>query len=257
MNVALAPFKPDSPYVEHVHPAVNREKRRDGVRPHLVILHYTGMATAQKAIDWLSREESRVSCHYVIDEKGAVVQLVPELLRAWHAGVSSWRGETDINSHSLGIEIQNPGHSDGYPAFSRLQIASVIALTRDICERHAIAPRDVLGHSDVAVGRKIDPGERFPWPVLAHHGVGHWVRPAPVRADDLGLGLGAVGPQVKEASSLLADYGYDLERCVRIDDKMVKVLTAFQRHFRPRRVDGRLDISTLKTLRRLVQSADS
>ncbi|MEZ5898237.1 MAG: N-acetylmuramoyl-L-alanine amidase [Hyphomicrobiaceae bacterium] len=254
MNVALAPFEPDSPLVARVHPAANWEERRGGVRPRLVILHYTGMSSASKAIDWLAREESRVSCHYVIDEKGEIVQLVPEALRAWHAGVSSWHGETDINSHSIGIEIHNVGHADGYPPFPRNQIAAVVALTRDICARHAIAPRDVLGHSDVAVARKIDPGEKFPWASLARHGVGHWVRPHPVQAADAGLGVGDRGPDVDEASALLAAYGYDLSRGAVIDDRMSKVLAAFQRHFRPRRVDGRLDISTLKTLRRLTRN---
>ncbi|HMN37021.1 MAG TPA: N-acetylmuramoyl-L-alanine amidase [Hyphomicrobium sp.] len=251
MSVALASFKPDSGLVARVHPAHNHEERRGGVRPRLVVLHYTGMASAQSAIDWLVRADSGVSCHYVIDERGEIVQLVPEVLRAWHAGVSSWRGETDINSYSIGIEIHNPGHADGYPSFPRDQVAAVIALTRDICERHGIDQRDVVGHSDVAVSRKIDPGEKFPWARLARHGVGHWVRPFPVRADDGGLGLGATGREVAEASALLTGYGYELGRCDRIDDKMVKVLTAFQRHFRPRRVDGRLDVSTLKTLRRL------
>lgn len=157
VNTRPAPFPPDSPLVTRVHRACNVEPRRDGTVPTLVILHYTGMSSAEKAIDWLARSESRVSCHYVIDEAGAITQLVPEALRAWHAGVSSWHGETDINSRSIGIEIQNPGHADGYPHFPKAQIEAVIALTREICRRHAIAPAGVLAHSDVAIGRKIDP----------------------------------------------------------------------------------------------------
>ena len=110
-------FKADSKHVDAVHAAVNTGPRRGVDKPSLLILHYTGMSSAAKAIDWLARKESNVSCHYVIDEAGRITQMVPERLRAWHAGVSFWRGETDINSHSIGIEIHNPGHEHGYPAF--------------------------------------------------------------------------------------------------------------------------------------------
>lgn len=251
---ALKPFKPDSALVSRVHPAFNREERRNGLKPSLVILHYTGMGSAEKAIDWLARAESHVSCHYVIDEKGKITQLVPERLRAWHAGVSSWHGETDINSRSIGIEIHNPGHGDGYPDFPFIQIEAVIALTRDICKRRKIAARGVLGHSDVAVSRKIDPGEKFPWGRLARHGVGHWVRPSPRKDSDTGAGAGADGDDVAEARALLKAYGYDIEHNGPIDERMSKVLTAFQRHFRPQCINGRLDRSTLRTLRRLVST---
>lgn len=245
-------FKPDSPLVSRTHPARNTEPRRDRAKPRYVILHYTGMSSAEKAIDWLAREESRVSCHYVIDEAGRITQLVPEALRAWHAGVSYWHGETDLNSHSIGIEIHNPGHSDGYPDFPRLQIAAVAALTRDICERHGIAPQCVLGHSDIAISRKIDPGEKFPWSRLAREGVGLWVRPSPIAANDIGCRLGEEGAHVDEARHLLRAYGYNVELHGPFDESMQKVVQAFQRHFRPQRHDGFLDRSTLATLRRLV-----
>lgn len=246
-------FKADSSFVSRIHPARNVEARRNGAVPRLVILHYTGMGSAEKAIDWLAREESRVSCHYVIDEHGRITQLVPEKLRAWHAGASFWNGETDINSHSIGIEIHNRGHSDGYPDFPRAQIESVIKLTRDICERHAIAPEGVLGHSDVAISRKIDPGEKFPWHTLARHGVGLWVTPAPITANDQGLEIGGAGPQVGETRKLLRAYGYDVRPHGAFDEAMQRAVQAFQRHFRPKRYDGKLDKSTLSTLRRLVK----
>lgn len=248
-----ADFKPDSPLVTRVHPACNVEERRNGAVPRLVILHYTGMASAEKAIDWLAREESRVSCHYVIDEKGAITQLVPERLRAWHAGVSCWHGETDINSHSIGIEIHNLGHSGGYPDYPKRQVDAVIALTRDICERHHIPPQGVLGHSDIAITRKIDPGEKFPWARLARHGVGLWVKPSPVSWKDgesANLSDGSVG----EARALLSKLGYDVAPLGPFDDKLSEVITAFQRHFRPARCDGKLDSSTLSTLRRLCRA---
>lgn len=248
-------FKPDTPLTHAVCTAHNREPRRGGVKPSLLILHYTGMASAAKAIDWLSRPESGVSCHYVVDDQGHVTQLVPEEFRAWHAGVSSWRGETDINSHSIGIEIHNPGHQHGYPDFSPSQMRAVIALSKDIACRHQIAPENVLAHSDVAPGRKIDPGEKFNWLLLAKQGLGLWVRPLPILADDEGLGLGAQDPRVLDAQKNLAAYGYGVPTSGVLDADTEKVLKAFQLHFRPRRIDGRLDRSTEETLKRLLEAS--
>jgi N-acetylmuramoyl-L-alanine amidase len=247
-------FSPDSPLVAAIHPAENHEPRRNGVKPSLLILHYTGMSSAAKAVDWLARAESGVSCHYVIDEAGRITQLVPEALRAWHAGASYWRGETDINSHSIGIEIQNPGHHYGYPDFPSEQMRAVIALGKDIARRHAMATDCVLAHSDVAPARKIDPGEKFNWALLAAEGLGLWVRPAPVRLDECGLGPGECGARVALAQERLAEYGYDIEPTGILDEKTDKVLKAFQSHFRQRRVDGRLDRSTETTLARLMDA---
>ena len=248
-------FAADSRLVSSVHVAENREPRRGGVRPSLLILHYTGMSSAAKAIDWLARAESNVSCHYVVDEDGRITQLVPESLRAWHAGASYWRGETDINSHSIGIEIQNPGHQHGYPDFPAAQMAGVIALGKDIAQRHGMAADAVLAHSDIAPGRKIDPGEKFNWALLARQGLGLRVRPSLLRADDPGLDPGACGRRVSEAQEMLALYGYRVERTGVLDDLTCHVLKAFQAHFRPRRVDGRLDRSTELTLERLIGAA--
>ncbi|MGQ0457989.1 MAG: N-acetylmuramoyl-L-alanine amidase [Hyphomicrobium sp.] len=247
-------FKPDSDCVSDVCAAANVEPRSNCNRPSLIILHYTGMSSAAKAIDWLARPESRVSCHYVVDEAGCITQMTPESLRAWHAGVSCWRGETDVNSRSIGIEIQNPGHEHGYPDFSDAQMRGVIALCKDVARRNGIAPDGVLAHSDVAPERKIDPGEKFDWAALARAGVGHWIKPSPVRDDDDALDIGAKCSRVAEAQALLAAYGYDAPQTGVLDDKTSKVLRAFQLHFRPRRVDGRLDRSTEATLRRLVDA---
>ena len=248
-------FKADSRHVDAVHAAANTEPRRGGAKPSLLILHYTGMSSAAKAIDWLARKDSKVSCHYVIDEAGRITQMVPERLRAWHAGVSFWRGETDINSHSIGIEIQNPGHEHGYPDFPPAQMAAVVALSKDIVKRNRMSPDSVLAHSDIAPQRKIDPGEKFDWSELAKHGLGQWVRPSPIRADDAGLTTGAKNKNVFETQTLLAAYGYGLEPTGELDIATAKVLRAFQLHFRPRRVDGRLDRSTALTLSRLLAVA--
>lgn len=243
--------RPDSRLVSKLHPSPNIEPRRAGMRPSMLILHYTGLSSVERALDVLSRPDCKVSCHYVVDEDGRIVQMVAEDARAWHAGVSYWAGETDINSSSIGIEIQNPGHMLGYVDFPSVQMRAVRALTRDIIARHGIVGRRVLAHSDVAPGRKIDPGEKFDWAWLAAQGVGHWVAPAPLDETDPGLAIGARGPDVDEARTLLARYGYKIDPEGAFDPDMQTIVKAFQLHFRPARPDGRLDRSTLDTLIRL------
>lgn len=243
---------PDSHLVTRLHASPNIEPRKGGPRPRLVIQHYTGMASAEAAILLLADPAAKVSCHYVVDEHGAVTQMVAESLRAWHAGQSHWQGETDINSLSIGIEIQNPGHERGYPPFPEAQMQAVAALTRDICARHAIPPQGVLAHSDVAPARKIDPGERFDWAWLAREGVGHWVKPAPVREDDVGFGRGEEGRFIAEVQAMLRYYGYGIEITGIVDAETERVVSAFQRHFRRALVDGRIDRSTVTTLERLI-----
>lgn len=246
---------PCSRLADEVIASPNFESRKAGMKASILLLHYTGLSSCATAIAWLARPESKVSCHYVVDEDGRIVQMVPEPLRAWHAGLSSWAGETDINSASIGIEIHNPGHEGGYPPFPDAQMRAVEALSRDIIARHGIRPERVLAHSDVAPVRKKDPGERFDWGRLARAGIGHWVEPEPVRRADRGIGLGYGGVLVAEVQSLLARYGYDLEATGDFEEKTEFVVTAFQRHFRPARVDGRLDQSTITTLERLLDAA--
>jgi len=244
--------KPDSDLVNALHPSPNVNERRSGQRPHLVVLHYTGMVSAEKAIDWLAHPESKVSCHYVIDEDGVITQMVAEAKRAWHAGASHWAGESDINSVSIGIEIQNPGHDRGYPEFPRAQMQAVAALCRDIAQRRGIRPEGILAHSDVSPGRKIDPGEKFDWGWLAKEGVGHWVEPAPLVAECAELISEADTAAITEAQLLLRRYGYGIDAHGKLDERTCIVTRAFQLHFRPARVDGRLDSASLDTLTRLI-----
>jgi N-acetylmuramoyl-L-alanine amidase len=245
-------FEPDSALVAEVLASPNFEPRRGDAKPSILLLHYTGLASCAKAIDWLARPESKVSCHYVVDESGRITQMVAEGMRAWHAGLSYWAGEQDINSASVGIEIHNPGHEAGYPDFTEPQMAALEALCRDIVVRHGIRPERVLAHSDVAPARKRDPGEKFDWARLAEVGVGHWVEPAPPDALDRGVGLGDSGPLIAEVQGMLSRYGYGLEPTGKYEPKTEFVIKAFQRHFRPARVDGRLDRSTIATLERLL-----
>ncbi len=219
--------------------------------PDMLILHYTGMETAERACAWLCNPASRVSCHYLVDEHGIITQMVGEEMRAWHAGQSSWEGVTDSNSRSIGIEIHNPGHSLGYPHFPAEQMKAVIRLCRDIASRHAIAPRRVLAHSDVAPLRKIDPGEKFDWAWLYREGVGHWAPPAAINSGQF-FQLGDKGQPIEALQSMLALYGYGLEISGWYDRNTQLVVRAFQRHFRQARVDGVADRSTIDTLHRLL-----
>jgi N-acetylmuramoyl-L-alanine amidase len=244
--------RPDSALVGALHASPNVEPRRGVGQPDMLVLHYTGLKSCAKAIDWLSRPESKVSCHYVVDEVGFITQMVAEDQRAWHAGVASWAGETDINSASVGIEVHNCGHELGYPEFPEAQLVALEALCADIMARHRIRPERVLAHSDVAPTRKKDPGEKFPWPRLARQGIGHWVTPEPVKPADPGMARDAAGPLVGDVQTLLAKYGYGIEATGGFDPLTEFVIIAFQRHFRPERVDGRIDQSTITTLERLM-----
>lgn len=245
-------FAPDSPLAAAL-PSPNYGDRGEQV-PRAIVLHYTGMETGAAALERLRDPASEVSAHYVVEEDGRIFQLVPEARRAWHAGKSFWDGETDMNSASIGIEIVNGGHEFGSPAFPDAQIEAVIALCRDIAQRHGIAPQNILAHSDIAPERKADPGELFPWAKLAAAGIGHYVPPHPPGAD-AGLKLGDEGAEVWDLQRKLVAYGYGLEVTGVYDDKTEKVVTAFQRHFRPARIDGNADLSTRKTLDDLLVSS--
>jgi N-acetylmuramoyl-L-alanine amidase len=245
-------FSPDSPLVTAVVPSPNHKERVGHGRPDMIVLHYTGMATAADALERLcSLETPQVSSHYLVYEDGRILQLVPEARRAQHAGVSSWEGETDINSRSVGIEIVNPGHDLGYPDFPDVQIEAVIALCRDILRRRPMRADRVVAHSDVAPSRKQDPGEKFPWARLHAAGVGHWVEPAPL-GEARGPSLSDSSAAVAELQALFGKYGYGIPSPGQFDQPMHDVVVAFQRHFRPARVDGIADASTLDTLRRLL-----
>ncbi len=244
-------FKADSSCVSAISSSPNVSER--ACPPDILLLHYTGMIDGPSALRWLCNPESKVSCHYFVDEDGNVTQLVAEEVRAHHAGVSSWEGTTDINSRSIGIEIVNPGHEHGYRDFPETQIAAVTELCRDIISRHKIKPQRVLAHSDVAPTRKQDPGEKFPWEELYEAGIGHWIAPVAI-GDGALLQPGDSGPAVSAMQAALKDYGYGQPVSGTFDEATIAVVAAFQRHFRPARIDGVADHSTLRTLERLLSS---
>ncbi len=269
-----AAFVPDSPVVDEVRPSPNHGERRGRFAhcpPDILLLHYTGMPDgqgmggAERAIRWLTMPVSEVSAHYVVDEDGRITQLVAEGRRAWHAGRGAWGEDTDVNSASIGIEIVNPGHwwdmgcspdrdprkpvevHPGYRPFTEAQITAVIGLARDIVARNGIPADRVLAHSDIAPGRKRDPGELFPWDVLADAGIGLWVPPVE-GGRGRALRLGEASPPVAALQAMLRHHGYPVEVGGVYDAATAAVVEAFQRHFRPSRVDGVADAGTVATL---------
>lgn len=191
----------------------------------MVVLHYTGMRTAEEALERLVDPKAKVSAHYLIDEDGTVTRLVPEDKRAWHAGASYWRGITDVNSASVGIELVNPGHEWGYRPFPDAQMDALIPLLAAILGRHNIAPTNVVGHSDIAPARKEDPGELFDWERLAGYKL---ALPTPKPRISL------IYDEPSAFFLALERFGYD------IADGHAAI-RAFQRRWRPRIVDGELD----------------
>lgn len=213
----------------------NYDARRSGYAIDMLIFHYTGMRSGSEALSRLSDPKSKVSAHYLIQEDGKVVNLVKEMYRAWHAGVSFWQGERDINSLSIGIELVNPGHEFGYRNFSNSQMEVLCELSLDIMGRYQIPADRILGHADVAPARKKDPGELFDWRRLADSGVGVWPQ-------TLGEGLPVV-----EVPTALADYGYGV-----LEDGLKPCAIAFQRHWRPLGIDGIMDWECRRILKALL-----
>ena len=219
-------------------PSPNFNDRPAGIEIDMLVLHYTGMRTANEALDRMCDPVAEVSAHYMIDEDGQVYQLVGEEKRAWHAGVSSWRGNSNINDRSIGIELANPGHEFGYRAFPAVQFNMLVKLAKEILVRNSIPTRNTVGHSDIAPARKQDPGELFDWAQLASHGIGLWpttILPQNTNEDyfsDFGLAL--------------QTYGYDIT-------DLTTTTRAFQRHFRPSLCNGQDDSETRKTLQALLR----
>ena len=232
----------------------NFNDRRDQAKPEFLILHYTGTLSAEEAQQhYLNTDPNHfagpVSPHYMIDEKGHITRFVPEDKRAWHAGASYWDGKTDINSLSIGIELVNPGHENGYQPFPEAQIETLIKLCKDILGRHDIPPHQVLGHSDIAPARKKDPGELLPWALLAENGIGLWPAPTAKEKEESQT-------HAETADKLLEAYGYDPKEDTNV------LIKAFQRHFHTELFErqddlGQLTEETLARLYNLTQQKNS
>jgi N-acetylmuramoyl-L-alanine amidase len=219
-------------------PSPNHDARPLGTAIDMLVLHYTGMPTAEGALARLCDPEAKVSAHYTIDRDGTVFVHVPEDRRAWHAGASFWAGRDRVNDRSIGIELVNPGHEFGYVPFTEEQIGALTQLGREILARHPIPATRVLGHSDVAPARKTDPGELFPWQRLAEAGIGLW--PSPPTCGEVDLAKpNRVGGGVDAVAQSLSRFGYGVPPLVEVP--LETVIAAFQRHFRPSKIDGLWD----------------
>ncbi len=225
-------------FVHHQRLSPNHDARDQPIS--MVVLHYTGMQTAAAALARLTDPEAKVSAHYFIDEDGTVTQLVPENRRAWHAGKGNWRGLSDVNAASIGIELVNPGHEFGYRAFPPAQMEALLPLLKDIVRRNKIAYANVVGHSDIAPARKEDPGELFDWALLARH---RMALPTPQ--------LRVPSPFSNDGAFFLAleRYGYDITNGP-------AAVRAFQRRWRPGNIDGVVDGETSAILFALLLERD-
>ncbi len=234
-------------------PSPNYTARRDEAAVDILLLHYTGMISREHALVRLCDRQAAVSAHYLIDTDGLVYRLVAEEQRAWHAGVSYWGGVRDINSHAIGIELVNPGHALGYRPFPPAQMTALAGLAADILARHqAITPDRVLGHSDVAPARKTDPGEKFNWQWLAERGIGLWPRRAPEAGPSDPRPATPGRQEIAQLQKLLVDFGYEVPQSGILGVTSRAALSAFQRHFRPWRIDGLPDRETRARLEDLL-----
>lgn len=236
-------------------PSSNFNERRHPI--DMLVLHYTGMETGEAAEARLCDPAAEVSAHYLVREDGVVVAMVAEDKRAWHAGVSSWQGDSDLNSRSIGIEIVNGGHDfplpDGtLPPYPDVQVAALVSLCCAILSRHAIPQTRIVGHSDIAPARKADPGEHFPWLRLSDHGIGIWPPRIPAMAGRVargkGLERGEVSASVTRMARMLGEIGYAIEPGEAYDEQTEDVVRAFQRRWRPWQVTGQADLACLATI---------
>jgi N-acetylmuramoyl-L-alanine amidase len=216
-------------------PSPNYNERLNGSVPRVIIVHYTDMISANAALERLCDPGAQVSAHYLIEQSGIVHQMVDDHHRAWHAGKSFWQKEVDLNSLSIGIELDNPGHSHGYPPFPERQIISLTNLLMHLCTLHSIPRFALLGHSDIASMRKSDPGELFPWAYFQSLGFGIPVEKKPLRP---------IPTTQKDAEDILHGIGYG-------DASFENILVAFQRHFTPRKITGTLTPATADMLSRI------
>ena len=222
-------------------------KKRPSSKIKYLIFHYTGMKSDKSAIKKLTDINSKVSCHYYIDQKGKIIQMVPELYVAWHAGQSSWGKDKSLNKNSIGIEISNPGHQHGYKNFNKKQIYSLIKLSKKLIKKYSIKNKYILGHSDIAPLRKKDPGEKFPWKILSKKNIGIWHnykkkiknRFIDIKSTDL----------KNEFFFNLRKYGYSINSNRLLDKR--KIVKVFQMRFRSEKVNGIIDFETYNILKTL------
>jgi N-acetylmuramoyl-L-alanine amidase len=242
-------------YISHLSPNYDERNADDPV--DVLVLHYTGMQTAAEALSRMCDPQAQVSAHYMVDEEGSIYKLVEEKNRAWHAGISCWKGRASLNYTSIGIEIANPGHEWGYRAFPLPQMAAIKVLCKDILSRHDIPPENVVGHSDIAPNRKEDPGELFDWPSLAKDGIGLWPDVGYIKnASKILVEPFAEGTDVAFMQQRLATYGYHIRVDGFYGTKTEAVVKGFKRHFVPEQLNTQWDMlaeARLSALLKLIE----
>lgn len=245
-------------------PSPNFDDRRHPV--NMLVLHYTGMENGALALERLRDPEAKVSSHYLVFENGEIIRMVPETLRAWHAGAGSWQGDDDLNSRSIGIEIVNGGHDfrgkgGALPDYPEVQVEAVLALCKSIMKRHEIPMSRIVGHSDIAPARKTDPGEHFPWERFAKAGVGVWpTQPDPDGLMGKGVEAGDDGAAVERLQKAFAEIGYGISLTGKLDAQTMTIVRAFQRRFVQDRISGLVDLKTaalVEAVRSLYASSGS
>jgi len=227
-------------------------KRRKISEIKFIVFHYTGMKSAKKSIDKLLDQNSKVSCHYLIKNNGDIIKMLPETYQAWHAGISSWKKFKSLNKNSIGIEITNPGHEFNYKKFKKKQIYSLIKLTKFLIKKFKINSKSILGHSDIAPDRKMDPGEKFPWEYLSKNKIGIWhdLNQNKIRKDR-GLKI-STSLKLKFINNLFK-IGYPISSKIK-KNKYIKIITfAFQRRFRQELVNGKIDKECLLISENLIK----
>tara|TARA_B100001057_G_scaffold497469_1_gene601645 strand:- start:180 stop:914 length:735 start_codon:yes stop_codon:yes gene_type:complete len=226
------------------------QKKRKKKDIKFVIFHYTGMKSEQKAIHKLCSEKSKVSSHFFIKTNGKLLNLIPERYTAWHAGLSCWKKKVSLNEKSIGIEIQNPGHSYNYPKFTKKQVMSIIQLSKYLKKEFGILNKNFLGHSDISPLRKKDPGEKFPWQYLSKFKIGIWTNKNVVKK-----AKSEINKITKKNEQLFLKLLYNIGYCkIKKNSKNYKkIIIAFQRRFRPENVNGKIDNQCLDIAKNLIK----
>mgnify|MGYP000070402536 CR=1 FL=1 len=230
-------------------------KKRPSKQIKFIIFHYTGMKSESNALKRLTDIQSEVSCHYLIKNNGEIVKIVPDLYIAWHAGESSWKNYKSLNQNSIGIEITNPGHEYGYKNFTQKQITTLVKLSKFLIKKYKINPKNILGHSDIAVLRKKDPGEKFPWEYLAKNKIGIWHT---LNKQDLlknrKLKISKVEENIFFRNLFKIGYSKTFPKNIGRNKYLIELIKSFQRRFRQELVDGKIDQESLLINKSLIKA---
>jgi len=230
-------------------------KKRTSKQIKFIIFHYTGMKNESNALKRLTDIQSEVSCHYLVKNNGEILKMVPDLYIAWHAGKSSWKNYKSLNQNSIGIEITNPGHEYGYKNFTQKQITTLVKLSKFLIKKYKINPKNILGHSDIAVLRKKDPGEKFPWEYLAKNKIGIWHT---LNKQDLlknrKLKISKVEENIFFRNLFKIGYSKTFPKNIGRNKYLIELIKSFQRRFRQELVDGKIDQESLLINKSLIKA---